>query len=121
MSTAEWKCLGLLDQHGPLTAIRLADLSGFTTGAITGIVDRLERAGYARREANPNDRRSVIIHPQRLAELKDRVGPIFSSLGQAMEGVTARYSAKEKAAILDYFERTITVLRDQTAKLRATA
>ncbi|HEY6370392.1 MAG TPA: hypothetical protein VIX37_07415, partial [Candidatus Sulfotelmatobacter sp.] len=30
MSTAEWKCLGLLDQHGASTASRLAELSGFT-------------------------------------------------------------------------------------------
>jgi hypothetical protein len=45
MSAAEWKCLGLLDQHGPSTASRLAELSGFTTGAITGIVDRTTGAG----------------------------------------------------------------------------
>jgi DNA-binding MarR family transcriptional regulator len=45
MSSAEWKCLGFLEEHGPLTAGRLAALSGFTTGAVTGIVDRLERAG----------------------------------------------------------------------------
>jgi hypothetical protein len=50
MSATEWRCLSLLSQQGPATAGRLAQLSGFTTGAITGIVDRLERAGYARRE-----------------------------------------------------------------------
>src|ERR1700722_15546220 len=74
MSGAEWKCLGLLDQHGPSTARRLAELSGFTTGAITGIVDRLERAGFARREPHPSDRRSVIIKPQHLKEVQQRVG-----------------------------------------------
>ena len=61
MSAAEWKCLGLLDQHGPSPASRLADLSGFTTGAITGIVDRLERSGYVRRQPHPTDGRQVLF------------------------------------------------------------
>jgi DNA-binding MarR family transcriptional regulator len=58
ISAAEWKCLGLLDQHGPLTASHLAELSGFTTGAITGIVDRLEHAGYAPEQKATTIRRS---------------------------------------------------------------
>jgi DNA-binding MarR family transcriptional regulator len=117
MSATEWKCLGLLGQHGPSTAGRLAELSGFTTGAITGIVDRLEKAGYVRRESNPRDRRSVIIHPVRSRELGEQVAPIFASLGRAMAELTGRYSARELAVIQDYFERTIQVLRDETAKL----
>jgi DNA-binding MarR family transcriptional regulator len=55
------------------------ELSGFTTGAITGIVDRLERAGYVRRERHPIDRRSVIVHPVGLGKVKKQVIPIFAS------------------------------------------
>ena len=110
MSAAEWKCLGLLDQHGPLTASRLAELSGFTTGAITGIVDRLEHAGYVRRESNPNDRRSVIVHPQHVRELKERVVPIFQSLGRAMAEKAGSYSSEELAAIARFFRETTEVL-----------
>ena len=117
LSTVEWKCLGLLDQHGPMTAGRLAELSGYTTGAMTGIVDRLEKAGYVRREANPRDRRSVIIHPVRSRELGEQVAPIFASLGKAMAAVASGYSVRELALIQDYLERTIRVLRDETAKL----
>jgi DNA-binding MarR family transcriptional regulator len=117
LSASEWRCLGLLGQYGPSTAGRLAELSGFTTGAITGIVDRLERAGYARREPNPSDRRGVIVHPLRNAELVARVTPIFASLGSAMAVVSSRYSAQELAAIHDYFTRTIEALRQETAKL----
>ncbi len=117
MSAAEWKCLGLLSQHGPATAGRLAERSGFTTGAITGIVDRLERAGYVRREPNPRDRRSVIIQPLRNDDLRDAVTPIFASLGRAMADLSRRYNADELAVIQDYFERSIQTLRDETAKL----
>lgn len=119
MSATEWKCLGLLDQHGPSTAGKLAQLSGFTTGAITGIVDRLEQAGYAKREPNPNDRRSIIICAQGLGEFKQRVGPIFASLGRAMGTLAGRYRSEELAAIQSYLEGMIQVLRDETRKLTA--
>jgi len=118
MNAAEWKCLGLLDQYGPSTASRLAELSGFTTGAITGIVDRLEKTGYVRRKPNPNDRRSVIVEPQRVRELKERIALIFQSLGHAMAQIASGYSSKELAAIAEFFGDTTEVLRNETAKLK---
>jgi predicted transcriptional regulator len=118
MSAAEWKCLGLLDLHGPSTASRLAELSGFTTGAITGIVDRLERAGYVRREAHPTDRRSVIVQPLHVKGFRERVVPIFQSLGKAMAEVRQGYSAAELTAIARFFADTTETLRNETVKLR---
>ncbi len=118
MSTAEWKCLGLLDQHGASTASRLAELSGFTTGAITGIVDRLERGRYVCREAHPADRRSVIIRPVQVKGLKERVVPIFQSLGLAMAEITKRYSPAELSAIARFFADTTETLRNETTKLK---
>jgi DNA-binding MarR family transcriptional regulator len=117
LGAAEWKCLDLLSREGAATAGRLAELSGFTTGAITGIVDRLERAGYVRREPNPRDRRSVIVRPLEVPGLREQVTPIFDSLGRAMAAVAGRYSAQELAVIRDYLERTIQTLRDETAKV----
>ncbi len=117
MSSADWKCLGLLGRHGPLTAGRLAELSGLTTGAITGVVDRLERAGYVRRERHPTDRRSVIVRPLKLTAIKEKVAPIFASLGRAMKAVNRRYTKSELAVIEDFLERVTQVLRDETAKL----
>src|SRR5580658_10981528 len=116
MSAAEWKCLGLLDQHGPSSASRLAELSGFTTGAITGIVDRLERTGYVRREPHPTDRRSVIVKPQHLKEVQQRVGPIFQSLLNAMATIASHYTAAELKAIAGFFRETTAVLHAETAK-----
>lgn len=118
ISVAEWKCLGLLREHGSSSASRLAVLSGFTTGAITGIVDRLEGAGYVRREAHPTDRRSVIVRPQHMKEVQQRVGPIFQSLLNAMAKIASHYTAGELEAIAGFFKETTTVLHAETAKLK---
>src|SRR5262249_45506440 len=54
------KCLALAARGGqPMTAGRIAELSGLSTGAVTGVIDRLERAGYVRRVRDPHDRRKV--------------------------------------------------------------
>ena len=55
--------VSLLNVHGPLTAGRLAELSGLTTGTVTGVIDRLERAGYVRRHRDESDRRRVLVAP----------------------------------------------------------
>lgn len=54
-------CMCLLQLHGPATAGWLAEMTGLSTGAITGVVNRLERSGYAVREQDPQDRRKVIV------------------------------------------------------------
>jgi DNA-binding MarR family transcriptional regulator len=56
-------CMCLLQLHGPATPGWLAEMSGLSTGAVTGVVDRLERAGYATRAQDPQDRRRVIVAP----------------------------------------------------------
>jgi len=73
-------CLLLL--HGPAPAGRLAELTGLTTGAVTGVIDRLEKGGFVRREVDPTDRRKVIVVPD--AGRVDRgLFPHFPSLKRA--------------------------------------
>jgi DNA-binding MarR family transcriptional regulator len=57
------RCLDILEQDGPMSAGDLAQASRLTTGAITAVIDRLERAGYARRVPDPSDRRRVVVEP----------------------------------------------------------
>jgi DNA-binding MarR family transcriptional regulator len=57
------RCMDLLDQHGRMTAGELAEASRLTSGAITAVIDRLERAGIARRVPDPSDRRRVLVEP----------------------------------------------------------
>src|SRR5579884_4289361 len=63
MNATDLLCLGILEWTGPVAAGRLADLTGLTSGAITGILDRLEQAGLVRRERDTRDRRRVIVQP----------------------------------------------------------
>lgn len=56
-------CMCLLQLNGSVTPGWLAEMTGLTTGAVTGMIDRLERAGYVRREPDPEDRRRVIVRP----------------------------------------------------------
>jgi DNA-binding MarR family transcriptional regulator len=117
LSATERKILDILDRTGPVTAGRLAEHSGLTTGAITGIVDRLARAGFAGREPNPDDRRSVIIRVLPSAEL-DRVrDQVFAPFGRAMTAVAATYSPAELATITSYLGRVTDVLHEHTARL----
>src|SRR4051794_26920350 len=61
INLTDFKCLSILERTGAVTAGKLAELTGLTTGAVTGLIDRLEKAGWARRVRDPNDRRHVII------------------------------------------------------------
>jgi DNA-binding MarR family transcriptional regulator len=82
VSPSDFGALCLLLLHGPAPAGRLAELTGLTTGAVTGVVDRLEKGGFVRREVDPADRRKVILVPD--AERVDRdLFPHFPSLKKA--------------------------------------
>jgi DNA-binding MarR family transcriptional regulator len=119
MTAAERKCAGLLAEHGSMTPGELAQATGLTTGAITGVVDRLAKAGFAERAPHPTDRRSVIVQARRSDELAAMFGPIFASLTTAMTRLDARYTAEERALILRHLTDTIAVLRAETGKLQA--
>jgi DNA-binding MarR family transcriptional regulator len=118
LNPTDHKCMGILAETGPIAAGELADMTGLTTGAITGVIDRLEQAGFVRRERDPNDRRRIIIQP--LIEKAEReIGPLFQSLGQAMDALAAQYTEQELAVIGDFLKRAIAILHEETAKLRA--
>ena len=117
MTAAERKCAGLLAERGRMTPGELAQETGLTTGAITGIIDRLAKAGFAARIPNPADRRSVIVEARRADELMAMIRPIFGSLTAAMDRLDAGYSDAERALIQRHLADTIAILREETAKL----
>src|ERR1700722_13349850 len=61
LSAVERKCIGVLRRLGPVTAGMIGGHTGLTPGAVTGLMDRLEKAGYVRREHDPRDRRKVLV------------------------------------------------------------
>lgn len=119
MSAAEQKCLGVIREMGAATPGDLARATGLSTAAVTGVVDRLEKAGYAAREPNPDDRRSVLIRAKNLEAHRRVVMPLFAGLTEAMATLQSHYAPEDLALIRRYLAETTAVLKDQTARLPA--
>ena len=120
MNPTDLESLDILARNGPMTAGRLAEMTGLTTGAVTGLVDRLERRGYARRESHPTDRRSVIVKP--LIENAERdLGSAYVAMSDAMDKLMSRYDDEDLATILDFMTRAATITAEQIARLRRDA
>jgi DNA-binding MarR family transcriptional regulator len=95
------RCLNIIENQGPLTAGRLAQLSGLTTAAVTSVLDRLERAGYARRRRDEEDRRQVIVEVTPL--LVERAKRIWGPVGEEGRARLMRLSADELKSLTEYF------------------
>jgi DNA-binding MarR family transcriptional regulator len=96
------RCIDIVLQRGRLSAGELAVAAGLSPGAVTTALDRLERAGYARRVRDPDDRRRVLVAPtERVAELAETVyGPLRVSGAALME----RFSDRQLKAITEFLE-----------------
>jgi DNA-binding MarR family transcriptional regulator len=117
VTAADQRVLGVLGRLGVATPGRLAEATGLTTGAITGIVDRLERAGFARRAPNPADRRSVLVYACNAEALDKVMRPIFDALSREMAALRARYTPAQLATIHAYLGETTAILRGRTRAL----
>jgi DNA-binding MarR family transcriptional regulator len=112
------EALDLLNRFGPLSAGHLAELTGLSTGgAITKLIDRLERAGYAQRQPDPADRRRVLVQVHSERALAD-LGPLFVGLDAAVRALAEEYGEAELAAILDFSVRANQLVAAQIAHVR---
>ena len=122
LNATDYRCLVVILTRGQMTAKALSEEVRLTTGAITGIVDHLERAGYVVRLENPKDRRSVIISPVITQRgLDKRLGDTMVTYRAAMTKLFGKYDADQTAAIVDFLGEFVQVLRAQTSKLRDTS
>jgi DNA-binding MarR family transcriptional regulator len=110
------KCLDLIRHFGAMPAGRLAELTGLTTGAVTGIIDRLEDAGYVRRTNDPKDRRRTIVEPTRNRKLERKIEVIFMPLHERMHKLLSSYSDSELAFLLDATTEFIEQTREESKK-----
>jgi len=117
LNTTDVICLSLLSDAEPLTAGQLAEATGLTTGSVTIMIDRLEKAGYAQREKDPTDRRRVSVRPVS-ERIEHDIAPLYASLGEAWERAIEGYSTQELGVILDMLTRSVVLLQEQTAALR---
>ena len=117
LSITEHKALDILSRQGLLTAGQLAEVTGLTTGAITGMVDRLEKVGFVKRVADSSDRRKIRV--EAVVEKYEAMAGVFTSLGQAMNALLESYSDKELAVIHDFLTKVPELMDEETKKLRA--
>jgi DNA-binding transcriptional ArsR family regulator len=117
LNATDLNCLNILSLGGAITAGQLAQHTGLTTASITGVVDRLEQAGYVRRERDTKDRRRVVIHLIIEPVLRDVV-TVFGPMMAAWQQIAAGYTDAELELILDFQARSEQVLGDNLARFR---
>lgn len=92
LGARDQQCLDLLVEHGAMTGSELAGLTGLTTGAVTGVVARLEREGFIRRTADPSDGRKQTLSPvvERMGEVHGALQAMHASMAELLEGCDVR-------------------------------
>lgn len=117
LSGTDLKCLDLLRQSDvPLTASNLVELTGLTGGAITGVADRLEAAGFVDRVRDPTDRRRWELRPR--ADRQAEIEALFAPLTKAMVELVAGYSDAELDLLIGFLGSLSAVMSEQTERLR---
>jgi DNA-binding MarR family transcriptional regulator len=119
LSATEFEFCDVLQSHGPMAAGQLAKACGLSTGGVTGLVDRLEKAGLVRRTADADDRRRVIVEPIGHPGHEQTVRRLYEPLSQAFQELVTHYSDAEIALILDYTNRSSAMVEQVRAKLSA--
>jgi DNA-binding MarR family transcriptional regulator len=118
LGPTDHKCLDLLRERGAMAGSDLAAITGLTSGAITGVVARLERAGYLRREPDPHDGRKQVLHPAlKPAHIHDVISPLRSDAAALLE----KFDPRQVAAIAEFLASSTDLVYRHAALLRAEA
>lgn len=116
LSGTDHKYLGFLLVKGQMTAGELSDLTGLTTGAVTGLIDRFEKKKLVKRQFTKDDRRKVIIEPN-VKNIMALLEPVFKEFGNKSEELIASFSNKELKVIEAYLLKSIEIMNETKAKL----
>lgn len=116
LSGSDHKYLGLILQHKELSAGQLSTLTGMTTGAVTGLIDRLEKKKLVKRQFTKDDRRKVIIVPNTENSMK-LLQPLFKDLREKTEHLLHTFSEEEIRIIERYFAGAAGIMKETTEKL----
>jgi len=93
LSPVDLECLDYVVEQGAVTAGQISARSGLTTGAVTGLIDRLEKAGFVKRKPSETDRRKVFVVPERDSVL--RIEATYSPVVEAMQKTLSAYTSAE--------------------------
>jgi DNA-binding MarR family transcriptional regulator len=117
INRTDLRCLDVIQREWPVAAGRLAEETGLTTGAITTVLDRLERAGYARRVRDQNDRRRVLVEPT--LDALEGSGDFFAEHVALSERMYKRYTEEQLALLLEFVREGRELNEREAARLEA--
>ncbi|NIG55628.1 MarR family winged helix-turn-helix transcriptional regulator [Chitinophaga sp. Cy-1792] len=118
LSGTDHKYLGFLLERGQMTAGEIATITGLTTGAVTGLIDRLEKKKLVKRKFAEDDRRKVIIVPdnKRIMALLE---PLYRDFRSHTIALLSTFSEKEQQVLSAYFSQAIALMNKTTEKLNS--
>jgi DNA-binding transcriptional ArsR family regulator len=120
INATDLNCLNILSFRGEMTAGELAKATGLTTASITGVVDRLEEAGFVLRERDAADRRRVVIR-LRADRALSTIAPVFGPMMGAWSRLADRYTDDQLSLIVEFYDEIEHIIRDHLARLRESA
>ena len=117
LNRTDLHAVNIIENSGGLTAGELATEAGLTSGAVTGVIDRLERAGYARRVADPDDRRRVKLEvtPKFYARAEKIWGPVAADWAARLGN---RFTAEELERVIEFLQTTNELGREHMERLK---
>lgn len=118
LSATEFEAMDIITRYQPMTAGKLAEYCGVTTGAITGLVDRLERAGFVERERDSEDRRRVYIKPIENRERNQKVRELYLPIAKAFTALAEQYTPEQTQLLIDLHTRLNSVTEKAISELR---
>jgi DNA-binding MarR family transcriptional regulator len=117
LTGTDHKYLGIIMQKGKMTAGEIAEVTGLTTGAVTGLIDRLEKMHLVKREYDASDRRKVYV----LANMKNAqklLHPLFADLWKKTEELIMSFTEKEIGVIEKYMKSAIQIMNETIKQLK---
>jgi len=105
LGASDAQFMSLLSVHGPLAPGRFAELTGLTTGTVTGVLDRLEKAGYVRRERDPGDRRKVLVIP--VPEAMAALAEHYRAHGERTDALLRTRTPDQLRVIAEFFAELV--------------
>ena len=117
INRTDWRCLDILGTRGPMTAGQLAAAVRLTTGAVTGVLDRLEAAGLVRRIRDTQDRRRVIVEVT--DELARQGAPVYGPLIADAAEAHAVFDVDELEVITRFIQIERELLAKHTERIAA--
>lgn len=117
INVTDLNCINILALTGRMTAGDLARVSGLTTASITGVIDRLEEAGFVHRERDPSDRRRVVISLDPARGLRE-IAPVFAPVVAAWRDAVAQYTDEQLGLLLDFQHQLEEIMRGRLVELR---